>query len=516
MNKVNKKMQKKYALISVSDKTGIVELAQGLTKAGYEIISTGGTADALKSNGLAVIPVEDITGFPECMDGRLKTLHPRIAGGLLAVRDNLAHSDSMDEHNIPDIDILAVNLYPFKKTIENPSHTLGQAIENIDIGGPSMIRAGAKNYKYVAVATDPADYAELVSRAQSGTIDEDFRYMLAAKAFRYTAAYDAYIAGYLTKEMFPETLTMTFSKHSEMRYGENPHQGASFYADSPDSFGKVLHGKALSFNNIADAHAAVALAAEFNEPVCVAVKHSTPCGVAMGKTICEAYQSAYECDPVSIFGGIIAFNRPVDEPTAKLMYEVFLEVIIAPSFTPEAMAVLTKKKNLRLLALDLTDTNPTDRNLRPFEFKSAGPGLLLIQESDVNDIEKEDHTVVTDTEPSAEAKRDMIFAMKIVKHVKSNAIVVVKDGRLLGQGGGEVSRIWAAQAALSRAGEGAKGAVVGSDAMFPFPDVVEACAEAGISAIIQPGGSKNDQMSIEECNRHKIAMILTGVRHFRH
>ena len=502
-------MDKKYALISLSDKSNAVELAQNLQKAGYEIISIGGTANLLIENDLSITAIEEITGFPECMDGRLKTLHPRIAGGLLAVRDKAEHRKTMEDHKIPAIDILVVNLYPFKETTTKP-HSLEEAIENIDIGGPSMIRAAAKNYKYLAVVTEPADYAELSRRALEGSIDNEYRYMLAAKAFRYTAAYDAHISNYLSKESFPETLTLSFRKHSDMRYGENPHQAAAYYAgEGGIEKAEILHGKALSYNNIADAHGAVALAREFtNKAVCVAVKHSTPCGVALGETVLEAYKGAYDCDPVSIFGGILAFNREVDEQTAKMMHEIFLEVIIAPSFSAEAFAILSKKKNIRLLSLP-------DFYHNKMEFKSAGGGLL-IQESDANDINLEERKAVTKAIPPAEAIEDLIFAMKVVKHVKSNAIVVAKNGRLLGQGGGEVSRIWAAQAALTRAGEQAKGAVLASDALFPFEDVVEACAMAGISAIIQPGGSINDQLSIEACDRHGIAMLITGLRHFKH
>ena len=529
----------KYALISVSDKSNLFELAQGLKKAGYEIISTGGTAKELTEKGFAVTSIEDITEFPECMDGRLKTLHPRISGGLLGIRDNPEHLGTMAEHKIPFIDILVVNLYPFKETVAKPGHTLEEAIEKIDIGGPTMIRAAAKNYKYVAVVTDPADYGELIRRAggaleteeaKADTLDEAYRYKLAAKAFRHTAAYDAHISNYLSRkvsrgsshELFPEDLTLTFRKHSDMRYGENPHQGAAYYVGDQGSGSiedaRVLHGKALSFNNIADAHGAVALAREFTEPVCVAVKHATPCGVAVGSSVLEAYTAAYECDPTSIFGGIIAFNREVDEGTAKKMYEIFLDVVIAPAFSPEALAVLTKKKNLRLLLLpSLGDLSKeiAFRETISFDFKSVGGGLL-IQESDTNDISSEEHNVVTEAVPTKEETADLIFGMKVVKHVKSNAIVVVKNGCLVGQCGGEVNRIWAAQAAIARAGDKAKGAVLASDALFPFPDVVEACGAAGITAIIQPGGSKNDRASIDACNERGIAMALTGVRHFRH
>ncbi|MCL1988261.1 MAG: bifunctional phosphoribosylaminoimidazolecarboxamide formyltransferase/IMP cyclohydrolase [Firmicutes bacterium] len=508
---------KKYALISVSDKTNLIELAQGLILAGYTIISTGGTAKALTDSNVANISVEDITEFPECMDGRLKTLHPRISGGLLGVRDNAEHATTMQKHKIPNIDILVVNLYPFKATISKQNHTLENAIENIDIGGPTMIRAAAKNYKYVAVVTDSSDYDELVKRAAAATIDNDYRYKLAAKAFAYTAAYDSHIANYLARltndNGFSPTLTLTFDLLDSMRYGENPHQKAAYYSSEiPGVVGieqaKILNGKALSYNNIADTHAAMALASEFSSPVCVAVKHSTPCGVALGADAFSAFSAAYECDPMSIFGGIIAFNCEVDKNTAKKMHEIFLEVIIAPSFSEDALAILRKKKNLRLLVLSNFANSP-------MELKSVGAGLL-IQESDTSDIEKEPFNLVAGVDVSEQVKADLIFAMKVVKHVKSNAIVVAKDGKLLGQGGGEVSRIWAAQAAISRAGEKANGAVLASDAMFPFPDVVESCATAKIAAIIQPGGSQNDQASIDACNNHGISMFFTGVRHFKH
>jgi len=512
-------MAKKRALLSVSDKTGIIELAKALSAAGYELISTGGTALLLSENGLPVTAIEDVTGFPECMDGRLKTLHPAIFGGLLAVQDNAEHHSTMEAQNIGAIDILVVNLYPFRKTVENSAHTLENAIEQIDVGGPSMIRAAAKNHKYVTVVTSPAEYTELAQRITDNSIDEAYRFCLAAQAFSYTAAYDAYIAEYLrtiaTPGTFPETLTITFDKHSTpMRYGENPHQQAAYYTWPQQKYNgiesaKLLHGKPLSFNNIADAYAALALAKEFKEPVCVAVKHATPCGVAVGETIFDAYSAAYNCDPQSIFGGIVCVNREIDEATACKMHEIFLEVIIAPSFSADAMKVLTKKKNLRLLALpDMNQNAPMI-----WECKSVGGGLL-VQESDSIDIETETQTVVTEKAP--QKINDLLFAMKVVKHVKSNAIVVAKNGCTLGIGGGEVSRVWAAEAALSRAGGNAKGAVLASDAMFPFPDVVELCASSGIAEIIQPGGSVNDQLSVDAANKHGIAMVFTGVRHFKH
>ena len=513
-------MTKKRALLSVSDKTGIIELAKTLHTAGYELISTGGTAALLTENGLAVTAIEDVTGFPECMDGRLKTLHPAIFGGLLAVQDNTEHRRTMEEQNIGAIDIIVVNLYPFRKTVEDPAHTLTGAIEQIDIGGPSMIRAAAKNHKYVTVVTNPVEYAELLRRINDNTIDEDYRFRLAAQAFSYTAAYDAYIAEYLRQivapDTFPDTLTITFDKHdTPIRYGENSHQQAAYYTWPQQKYNgiesaKLLHGKPLGFNNVADAHAALALAKEFEtEAVCVAVKHATPCGVAIGETVCDAYTAAHDCDPQSIFGGIVCVNRELDEKTAREMSKVLLHIIIAPSFTPEALKVLTKKKNLQLLALP----NMMEKPHQIWECKSVGGGLL-VQNSDSNDIAAEAHTVVTENAPKKTS--DLIFAMKVAKYVKSNAIVVAKDGCTLGIGGGEVSRVWAAEAAITRAGEAAKGAVLASDAMFPFPDVVELCAAGGIAEIIQPGGSINDQLSIDAANKHGIAMVFTGVRHFKH
>jgi len=504
----------KYALLSVSDKLGIVDLAHALTRHDYTIISTGGTAKLLQEHGFAVVPVETITHFPECMDGRLKTIHPLIAGGLLGVRSNDAHKATMTEHHIPDIDVLAVNLYPFKETISRP-HTPDEAIENIDIGGPGMIRAAAKNHKFVSVLTNTNDYVDFIKKLDANEIDENYRFMLAVKAFKHTASYDAMIANYLSKDAFPETLTLVYEKNSVLRYGENPHQAAAYYApaDAQSCTGietlNILHGKALSYNNITDAQAAIALVGEFNDDaVCVAVKHGTPCGVAVREQVCDAYVAAHDCDPQSIFGGIVAFNTEIDAETATKMSEIFLEVIIAPSFSQAALDILTKKKNIRLLEMP-------ERYHSRYEIRSISGGLL-VQETDANDIETESHHVVTTKTPTDAELKDMIFAMKIVKHVKSNAIVVVKSGTLLGQGGGEVSRIWAAEHAIMRAGAHATGAVLASDALLPFSDVVNACAKAGITAIIQPGGSVNDAQSIDAANQNGIGMVFTGVRHFKH
>lgn len=513
---------KPRALLSVSDKDGIVALGRKLAEKGYELVSTGGTAKLLAENGLAVTPVEAVTGFPECLDGRVKTLHPRIFAGLLAMRGNAAHEDTLTAFDIAPVEVVVVNLYPFAETIAKPGCELAEAIENIDIGGPSMIRAAAKNYKSVSVLTEPLQYEAFIQKLDEGSVDEAYRFTLAVKAFNHTAAYDAHIAGYLNKTAhitYPDKLTLTFEKHSAMRYGENPLQSAAFYIQPGEKAcgiesARFLHGKELSYNNIGDTQGAIALIKEFNacgEITCAAIKHASPCGVGTGSTVYEAFMNAFECDPVSIFGGIISFNHEVDAPTAQKMKELFLEVIVAPSYTEEALQILKTKKNLRLLELPDISHKPTVQ----FEFKSAGGGFLL-QESDITDIAAETHTVVTQSAPTDDEMRDLIFAMKVVRHVKSNAIVTAKNGRTLGIGGGQVSRIWAAETAIQHAVLPLEGAVLASDAYFPFPDVVEACAKAGIRAIIQPGGSKNDKLSIEACDRHGIAMVLTGARHFKH
>jgi phosphoribosylaminoimidazolecarboxamide formyltransferase/IMP cyclohydrolase len=498
----------------------MAEFAKALNELGYELVSTGGTAKLLSDGGLPVTLVEEVTGFPECLDGRVKTLDPHIFAGLLAIRGNAAHEKTLVDFNIKPFDIVAVNLYPFVETISKPGTELAEAIENIDIGGPSMIRAAAKNYKSVAVVTDPAQYDELIEKIKTGGNDEAYRLTLATKAFGHTAAYDAHISGYLNNvvgDEYPQSLTLTYQKHSTMRYGENPNQSAAFYLKSGEDkalgieAAKFLHGKELSYNNIGDAQGAIALAREFDEPVCAAIKHASPCGVGTGATVLEAYTRAYECDPVSIFGGILCFNREVDELTAQKMHELFLEVIIAPSYSEKAFKILSKKKNLRILQLPMINV----RNASSYEFKSAGGGML-IQSADSNDIAGETHTVVTKAAPTEAQTKDMIFAMKVVKYVKSNAIVVAKDGRTLGIGGGQVSRVWAAEGAINHSLSDLRGAVMASDALFPFPDCAELAAKAGIAAIIQPGGSKNDAASIETCDKHGIAMVFTGERHFKH
>lgn len=509
----------KRALVSVSDKTGIVELAKCLVENDIEVISTGGTFRTLQEAEVPVISISDVTRFPEILDGRVKTLHPAVHGGLLAVRENEKHRQQIEEQQIEPIDLVVVNLYPFQQTIEKPDVTLSEAIENIDIGGPSMLRSAAKNHRDVTVVVDPNDYALVMEQIKANqSTDFETRLYLASKAFEHTAAYDALIAGYfrqLRGEAFPEQLTLTYRKQQSLRYGENPHQQAAFYREPLASKGalvncKQLQGKELSYNNINDASAALELVREFQEPTVVAVKHMNPCGVARGETIAEAFRRAHEADPVSIFGGIIAANRVIDQATAEQMVKIFLEIVIAPGFEPEAMEILQEKKNLRLLQIEsFQDSKPT------FQTVSIDGGLL-IQEADQKGLTKEDCKVVTKTAPSEEQWEQLLFAWKVVKHVKSNAIVLVKDHHTIGVGAGQMNRVGAAEIAISQAGEKAKSSVLASDAFFPMPDTVEKAIEAGITAIIQPGGSIRDQESIERADQHGIAMVFTGIRHFKH
>ncbi|HWQ30815.1 MAG TPA: bifunctional phosphoribosylaminoimidazolecarboxamide formyltransferase/IMP cyclohydrolase [Negativicutes bacterium] len=511
----------KRALISVSDKTGIVELAKELAGQGIEIISTGGTAKALEAEGIKVIGISDITGYPECLDGRVKTLHPNIHGGLLAVRENKEHMNKLQELGIETIDLVVVNLYPFRKTIEKEGVELAEAIENIDIGGPSMLRAAAKNYKYVTVVTSPEDYGKVLAEIrEKGDTTEATRFELAAKVFSHTASYDTLIGNYLWEKAglprYPETVTMTFEKLQDMRYGENPHQAAAYYKEMKAASGTIasaiqLHGKELSFNNINDANAALETLKEFDGPAVVAVKHANPCGVGVAASIYEAYMKAYDADPVSIFGGIVAINREVDEKTAAEISKIFLEIVIAPSYTEEALEIIMGKKNIRIMKLEDIAKKPE----RDIDMKKVGGGLL-IQDTDWQDFDLADIKCVTGRKPTEKEMQDLLFTWKVVKHVKSNAIVVGKDGMTLGIGPGQTNRIWSANMSLERAGEKAKGAVIASDAYFPFGDVAEAAANAGITAIIQPGGSINDKLSIDACNKAGIAMIFTGMRHFKH
>ena len=510
---------KKRALISVSDKTGIADFARELVNLGYEIISTGGTLKHLKEHQIPVIPVDEITGFPECLDGRVKTLHPRVHAGILAIRSNEEHMRCLEEMNINTIDIVAVNLYPFKQTVLKPGVEFQEAIENIDIGGPSMIRAAAKNFQDVAVIVNPEDYAVVLSELKSGGISQETKLRLCWAVFEHTAAYDALIAQFLRSKVQPEeftaTYTPTFELVQQMRYGENPHQKAAFYKEIGHFTGalpeaKQLHGKELSFNNINDANGALELLAEFDGPTAVAVKHSNPCGVGEGESIFEAYTKAYEADPVSVFGGIVALNRPVDLPTAQKMSEIFLEIVIAPSYEPEAFEVLSQKKNIRLLELDTV----SKVSHRGYNTKKVYGGLL-VQEYDDKLLDGE-LTVVTKRAPSQKEMEDLLFAWKLVKHVKSNGIAIAKDGQSLGLGIGQVNRIWPTQQAIEHSGEKVKGAALASDAFFPFDDCVKAAAQAGITCIIQPGGSRNDQMSIDAADEAGIAMLFTGIRHFKH
>ncbi|MEI4802437.1 bifunctional phosphoribosylaminoimidazolecarboxamide formyltransferase/IMP cyclohydrolase [Bacillus sp. NPDC077411] len=510
---------KKRALVSVSNKAGVVEFVKGLLEQGIEVISTGGTKKLLEENGLQVIGISEVTGFPEIMDGRVKTLHPNIHGGLLAVRDNETHMSQMNELDIQPIDFVVVNLYPFKETIAKPDVTFADAIENIDIGGPTMIRSAAKNHEFVTVVVDPTDYdVVLAELKESGEVSKEAKRKLAAKVFRHTAAYDALISNYLTEqtgEESPETLTVTFEKKQDLRYGENPHQKAAFYkapfaATSSVAYAEQLHGKELSYNNINDADAALSIVKEFTEPAVVAIKHMNPCGVGVGADIHEAYARAYEADPVSIFGGIIAANREIDKATAEKLHEIFLEIIIAPSFSQEALEVLQSKKNLRLLTVDIAKVRAASKKLTSIQ------GGLLVQEEDTLALEDATITIPTKREPTEQEWNDLKLAWKVVKHVKSNAIVLAKDNMTIGVGAGQMNRVGSAKIAITQAGEKAQGSALASDAYFPMPDTVEEAAKAGITAIIQPGGSIRDEDSIQKADEYGIAMVFTGVRHFKH
>lgn len=511
---------KKRALISVSDKTGIVDLAAKLEDFGYEIISTGGTLKTLKGAGLHPIDISDITGFPECLDGRVKTLHPNVHAGLLAMRSNPEHMAFLEKMNINTIDIVVVNLYPFKQTISKPGIELQEAIENIDIGGPTMLRSAAKNYQDVAVLVDPADYAKVLDELAGGGITKETKFYLMYKVYQHTAYYDTLIANYLREKQgikFPEKLTLAFDMAQSMRYGENPRQEAVFYKEPFPVAGslakaKQLHGKELSYNNINDTNGAINLLKEFSEPTVVACKHSNPCGVASDKTIAGAFAKANASDPTSIFGGIIAANREIDKDTAEQINKIFIEIVVAPSFSKEALDILCTKKNIRLLELpDISDPIPAGN----YDMKKVLGGLL-VQDFDDNVIDKDKINVVTKKAPSQAELEDMEFAMKVVKHTKSNAIVIAKDKVTLGIGCGQVNRIWATKQAIEHSLTSTKGAALASDAFFPFDDCVRAAGEAGITAIAQPGGSVKDELSIEACDELGIAMIFTGDRHFKH
>jgi phosphoribosylaminoimidazolecarboxamide formyltransferase / IMP cyclohydrolase len=512
-------MTKKRALISVSDKNGITDFARELVSLGFELISTGGTKKALQEQGIPVLSVSDVTGFPEILEGRVKTLNPFIHGGLLAKQDDEAHQKQLEKHGIEPIQIVCVNLYPFQQTIEKPDVTVADAIENIDIGGPTMLRSSAKNHQYVTVVVDPTDYETVISELKAdGKTSLETRRKLAAKVFRHTAAYDALIAGYMTDlagEETPEKLTVTYELKQTLRYGENPHQKAAFYKKPLGStfsiaYAEQLHGKELSYNNINDADAALQIVKEFTEPAAVAVKHMNPCGIGTGKSGYEAFTKAFAADPVSIFGGIIAFNREVKAETAEKLREIFLEIIIAPSFSEEALAILTGKKNLRLLTIPFDDVEKVEMKLTTIE------GGLLVQERDNFTLEDAAITIPTKRQPTEAEWESLKLGWKVVKHVKSNAIVVTSEDMTLGIGAGQMNRVGAAEIALKQAGEKAQGAGLASDAFFPMDDTIEAAANAGITAIIQPGGSIRDEDSIKKADEYGIAMVFTGVRHFKH
>lgn len=507
------------ALISVFDKTGVVDFAKKLVNLGVEIISTGGTARLLKENNIDVIGISEITNFPECLDGRVKTLHPKVHAGILAKRDSQDHMDQLKDLSVETIDLVVVNLYPFKETILKEGVSFDEVIENIDIGGPTMLRSAAKNYNDVYTVVDPKDYNKVVEVIKEDKKDEEFNYDLAMKVFEHTSHYDTLIFNYLRNKKdnseLPEKLTLTYEKVDDLRYGENPHQKASFYKEVTNLEGslvnaKQLHGKALSFNNINDTNGALKTLKEFDEPTVVGVKHTNPCGVSTSNDIYTAYKNAYEADPISIFGGIIAANREIDERIAKEINKIFIEIVIAPSFSEKALEILTQKKNIRLLELKDILKKPTKEKL---DIKKVHGGILV---QDLDDKLYDDLKVVTDRIPTKKEMSDLKFAWKVVKNIKSNGIVVAKDNTTQGVGPGQVNRIWASQNAIKQSKSDLKGSVLASDAFFPFADSVEAAVEAGISAIIQPGGSIRDEEVIKKANEHGLAMVFTNMRHFSH
>lgn len=510
----------KRALISVSNKSGLADFAKGLVQAGVEIVSTGGTAKALREAGIAVTYISDITDFPEILDGRVKTLHPNVHGGILAMRTS-AHLAQLNEQNITPIDLVVVNLYPFRETVAKPDVSLEEAIENIDIGGPTMVRAAAKNYRYVTVVVSPQRYTEVLEAINNDTLDEKLRFNLAREAFAHTAGYDAAISAYLsgledTAGEFPANYQQNYELVQTLRYGENPHQQAAFYRDATISGACVanaeqINGKELSYNNILDLNSAFEAVKEFNEVSVVIVKHNNPCGVASAEKLVDAYQMAYEADTVSAYGGIVALNTPVDAATAEEMNKIFLEAVIAPDYHDDALAILKQKENLRILKTGSLANESRDRH----DVRKVNGGLL-VQDFDRGVVDEEKIKVATKRAPSKEEMEDLLFAMAVVKHVKSNAIVVVKNKKVLGVGAGQMNRVNSARIAFEQAGAAAKGAILASDAFFPFSDTLEAAAAAGIGAVIQPGGSIRDHDSIAVADNHGMAMVFTGMRHFRH
>jgi phosphoribosylaminoimidazolecarboxamide formyltransferase/IMP cyclohydrolase len=524
LDPVSDSIKIRRALLSVSDKSGIVELARSLLSHGVEVLSTGGTAKLLQLNGVVVREVGDYTGFPEMMDGRVKTLHPKVHGGILARRDIPEHVASMEAHAIPPIDMVVVNLYPFQQTVAKPGVSMEDAIENIDIGGPAMVRAAAKNHAFVAVVTDPADYAGIQKKmkAGGGALGMDDRYALAAKAFSHTAEYDGMISSWLTARdaagtarAFPDRLNLQFRLAQGLRYGENPHQSAAFYVEREPPRGTLagfrqLHGKELSYNNIADADAAWECCRSFEVPACVIVKHANPCGVAVAEDPLAAYRKAFATDPTSAFGGIIAFNREVGREAAEAVSKQFVEVVIAPGYHSEALAVFEAKKNVRLLAIDPT------REPNRLDMKRVGGGLLVQTPDDYDVAEMR---VVTKRAPTKPETNDLVFAFRVAKFVKSNAIVFCAGGATLGVGAGQMSRVDSTRIAAIKAknaGLSLKGSVAASDAFFPFRDGLDVVAKAGARAVIQPGGSVRDDEVIAAADEHGMAMVFTGMRHFRH
>ncbi|MCW7537351.1 bifunctional phosphoribosylaminoimidazolecarboxamide formyltransferase/IMP cyclohydrolase [Aquabacterium sp. A7-Y] len=520
------------ALLSVSDKTGIVEFAQALHAQGAKLLSTGGTAKLLAEKGLPVTEVAEVTGFPEMLDGRVKTLHPRIHGGLLARRDLPEHMAALKSHGIGTIDLLIVNLYPFRQATARPDCTLEDAIENIDIGGPAMLRAAAKNWQDVAVVIDPSDYERVLTELKAGRIERATKFLLAKKVFAHTAAYDGMITNYLTaleegseaataavpqRADWPAVFNLQLHKTQDMRYGENPHQGAAFYRDAQPVAGSLAHyrqlqGKELSYNNIADADAAWECVKTFDAPACVIIKHANPCGVAVAGNAAEAYAKAFKTDSTSAFGGIIAFNQTLDKAAAELVAKQFVEVLIAPAYSPEALEIFKAKQNVRLLQV------PLARDANPYDFKRVGGGVLL-QSADAKNVAASELRVVTAKQPTHEQMQDLLFAWKVAKFVKSNAIVFCAGGMTLGVGAGQMSRIDSARIAsikAENAGLTLAGSAVASDAFFPFRDGLDVVCDAGATCVIQPGGSMRDDEVIAAANERGIAMVLTGTRHFRH
>ena len=507
------------ALVSVSDKTGLVEFVNGLQELGWEIIATGGTQRLLEENGIKTIGISQVTGFPEICDGRVKTLHPKVHGGLLARRDDENHLQALRENNIDFIDMVCVNLYPFKQTISKGDVTMEDAIENIDIGGPSMLRSAAKNYRDVTVVCNTEDYDQILSEIKEfGNTKQETRLKLSAKAYTHTAEYDCCIATFMReKAELNEKLFLEFDLVQTLRYGENPHQTAKFYREEIPSafslsFAKQLGGKELSYNNIQDANAALNIVREFKEPFCVGLKHMNPCGAAIGKDIAEAWQRAYEADKVSIYGGIVAVNRELTEEVALAMKPIFLEIVMAPSFSKEALEVLSTKKNLRLLQVDMT---ASDKKVNQYVSVNGG---LLVQQLDTDTVRIEESMCVTKSKPTALQLSDLDFGWRVVKHVKSNAIVVVKDGQTLGIGAGQMNRVGSAEIALKEAQAAGftTDLVLASDGFLPFDDTVALAAQYGVTAIVQPGGSIRDEDAIAKANELGITMLFTGMRHFKH